>query len=664
MQGFLTELFYMSLTASYLVVVVLLLRLLLAKAPKWIRVIWWGIVGIRLLVPLQIESIFSLIPRAMTPKNIPDASMAAEAGLQTPGVIDPVFSQINIQAGASALEEGVMQQASNGISWDFICFAIWTAGVLLMLAYCIASYVRLSFRMREAIKYDGKGPLIYQSEKAVSPFVLGVLKPRIYLPYALEEEDRECVIAHETAHIARKDHLTKLIAFVLLAVHWFNPFIWIAYIFLCRDIEFACDEKVIGLIGEERKKLYSQALLKCSVSKHSIAACPVAFGETGVKGRIKNVLNYRKPTFWIVLVSLLLCLAVAVCFLTNPRGKVTEKPEEIVKQTEIMEEKPEKPEEVVQPEEIQEEKEKKGPPHLLLQDASASDVSFFEVESDTYKWSVMEAKPGTKSWEAFDGNNTVMVSSESEGLHPTSAVKGKEQIILSDGGGVSYVAYYGEALAVNDMMGYTGEVPDKITIREYDLLDLGDASAEPISEKEGDAAALLTLYPRRIYEIVAEWNLGQYQNRGFYGSATYCFATSEQVGESTEAAFNPEESDKVDYEVNLLPEVSLSMDEYKSWEGEVLLSNNSEDLYNYGEWFEIQYCFGDAWYRVPCQNMFGYHDIAWLLPAGDSAAVNINWKDVYGELSAGTYRIVKSVSGHTPEGEAALYYLADEFEIL
>ena len=324
MECFLHKLFYMSLTASYLVMIVILIRFLLVKAPKWIRVLLWSMVGVRLLVPLRVESIFSLIPRAMTQQVAKQFSMPTNEINVTSETVTLHLAELDTSIDFVASSMEPIQQSSE-ISWSFVFFVIWMIGFFGMFLYCIVGYRRLSVRMREAVKYVGKGNDIYQSDQLDSPFVLGIFKPRIYLPFSLTKQEMEFVIAHERAHIKRKDHWVKTFAFFLLAIHWFNPFIWIAYILLSRDIELACDEKVISILGEEHKKVYSQTLLKCSVYRCSIAACPLGFGETGVKGRIKNVLYYKKPSFGVVIGSVLICIVVAVCFLTNPHKEVMEK---------------------------------------------------------------------------------------------------------------------------------------------------------------------------------------------------------------------------------------------------------------------------------------------------------------------------------------------------
>lgn len=185
----------------------------------------------------------------------------------------------------------------------------------VLLGYTVISYIRVKRRIGTAMLLKDQ---IYQSEFVISPFVLGLIKPKVYLPLNMNEQDMAYVVAHEQAHICRKDHLWKPLGFLLLTLHWFNPLMWLGYILLCRDFELACDEKVIKELDRNARADYSQALLTCSVNRRMIAVCPLAFGEVGVKDRVKSVLNYKRPAFWIMIVAIVSCVVLAVCFLTNP----------------------------------------------------------------------------------------------------------------------------------------------------------------------------------------------------------------------------------------------------------------------------------------------------------------------------------------------------------
>jgi len=648
MANFFLEIVNMSITASYLIVAVIVLRLVLAKAPKWIRGILWGLVGIRLVVPFSFESMFSLLPEK---SPIPtDTVQNSKIGMDT-GVPSAMWD-FSTSAGAApqstdvtgtlAPIEETVQSAT--ISWTDILAIVWLAGIIVMLTYCIISYIRLNRRMADAVIYNGglcadghkesssekygKKYLIYQSEKVASPFVLGFFKPGIYVPFQMTAKDMECVIAHEKAHIARKDHWIKPIAFMILSFYWFNPLVWVAYILLCRDIELACDEKVIKEMGIEHKKAYSEALLKCSAPGRMISACPLAFGEVGVKKRIVNVLNYKKPAFWIVLVSILLCVVVAVCFMTKPKeqtipyindgsvdwenvseiiiysdgyyGHTLEEPlvitdeetlQEIIEATldtneyrevengeqleglsvifidyqngavlsmysepnygmisdamqttgatcyyvpkdlydkviDILKSEydremllqtgqlPNSDAEDIPLESFTSVQILKKPPTLTMQDALSSAMNFTYVESGTYGWTYPT------------GNPDEMVTIDACGAFPTVAVKGKEDewIEVCDYNGIDYAPY---------MLNW-GIDPNRIHVVEYDLLDLGDTEPLVLGEYTLEDVYCLELRPRRIYEVIAQWDEGSNGN-GFYGEASYIFATDNYAVSGTVA---------------------------------------------------------------------------------------------------------------------------------
>ena len=311
MNEFFLKIINMSISASWLIFAVLILRLVLKKAPKWVNVLLWGIVAIRLICPFSFESALSLIPSAETfPKKIISGpSFDVQSG------ITPVDNRINDYLGDRYFE-GVTVPANNGNTIMTILTIVWTIGILLLVAYTVISYWRLHREIDTAVRYKDN---IFQSENVSSPFVLGLIKPRIYLPFKLDGQDMEHVVAHEQAHIRRKDHWWKPLGFLLLTIHWFNPLMWLAYVLLCRDIELACDEKVIKGLSNEQRADYTQALVDCSVNRRMIAACPLTFGEVGVKERVKSVMNYKKPAFWVIIIAVIICVGVAACFLTNPK---------------------------------------------------------------------------------------------------------------------------------------------------------------------------------------------------------------------------------------------------------------------------------------------------------------------------------------------------------
>ena len=305
------KLLNLSISASWLVLAVLVLRLVSKRSPKWMNVLLWGIVALRLVLPFSIESALSLIPSAET---------VSPAAVQ----FDPAPT---ITSGVSVIDNAVNPSLSEHFAavptasvnplyvWAYLAGWVWLIGLGAMLLYALVSYLRLRRRVSVSLPVQDH---IYLCDAISSPFILGVVKPHIYLPSDLDEVQRQNVLAHEQAHLARRDHWWKPLGFALLAVYWFNPVLWLAYTLLCRDIELACDERVIRTMDESAVKTYSTVLLACSMPRKAVITCPLAFGEVGVKERVRNALHYKKPAFWVVAASVAVCVVVAVCFLTDP----------------------------------------------------------------------------------------------------------------------------------------------------------------------------------------------------------------------------------------------------------------------------------------------------------------------------------------------------------
>ena len=305
------KLLNLSISASWLVLAVLVLRLISKRSPKWVNVLLWGIVALRLVLPFSIESALSLIPSAETVS--PAVVQFAPAPTITSGV-----SVIDNAVNPSLSEHfsAVPTASVNPLYvWTEIAGWVWLIGLGAMLLYALVSYLRLRRRVSVSLPVQDH---IYLCDAISSPFILGVVKPRIYLPSGLDEVQRQNVLSHERAHLARRDHWWKPLGFALLAVYWFNPVLWLAYTLLCRDIELACDERVIRTMDESAVKTYSTVLLACSMPRKAVITCPLAFGEVGVKERVRNALRYKKPAFWVVAASVAVCVVVAVCFLTDP----------------------------------------------------------------------------------------------------------------------------------------------------------------------------------------------------------------------------------------------------------------------------------------------------------------------------------------------------------
>ena len=303
----------LSISASWLILAVLVLRVVLKKAPKWVMPLLWGVVALRLVCLFSIESALSLIPSAETiPSEI--VTETREPVLYEQATLDIVTNPT--LPSAAEVPVGVSRQQAQV---DFNIYSVlWLAGMAALLVHALVSAGKLKRKLATAILLRDN---IYESEFVDSPFVFGVVKPNIYLPMHMDEGTAAYVIAHERAHLARRDHWWKVLGYLVLALHWFNPLVWVAYILFCRDIELACDEKVVkGLDGAARAD-YSQALLSCAAPKRAVAACPLAFGEGNIKMRVKSALHYKKPAFWVAAAAVLAVVIVAVCFLTNPRSE-------------------------------------------------------------------------------------------------------------------------------------------------------------------------------------------------------------------------------------------------------------------------------------------------------------------------------------------------------
>lgn len=299
-----------SVMGFWTVLIVLALRLILKKAPAWFKCTLWGVVGLRLVWPFRLESSFSLIPSTQTlpPEQLFDVTPELQTGFAPlDNAINPVFTQI--------FESGATNSVNPLQVVIWVAANIWLLGIAVMGIYALVSWLRL--RRQTAVSAPVQEG-IYICDGIKTPFVLGIIRPKIYLPSNLPEEKWESILAHEYAHLKRRDHWWKPLGFALLAVHWFNPMLWLAYILLCRDMEVASDQRVIRDMTAQEKQTYSETLLECSVETGRVSACPLAFGETGVKQRIKEVLHYKKPALWILITSIVVGAVAAVCFLTSP----------------------------------------------------------------------------------------------------------------------------------------------------------------------------------------------------------------------------------------------------------------------------------------------------------------------------------------------------------
>ena len=314
-----------GLNAGWLILAVIVLRLIFRKSPKWIFCVLWGLVALRLICPVRIQSSISLLPsgQVLPADIIKTAKPQIQSGIElVDAAVNPILTQ--------SLAPSPMASANPTQIWSFLLAHLWLIGAGVLLCYALISYLLLRWRLAEATLLETESESVQrtsdrhrtrikQSDRIRTPFVLGFFRPTIYLPYRVSGEDMVYVIAHEQAHIAWGDHWWKLLGYLILAVYWFQPLVWVAYLLFGRDVEAACDEKVVGRLEQDGRRAYSTALLNCSIRGHRALPCPLAFGETDVKQRIRNILKYRKPTVWILGLTLVLGVIAAVCFMTEPR---------------------------------------------------------------------------------------------------------------------------------------------------------------------------------------------------------------------------------------------------------------------------------------------------------------------------------------------------------
>lgn len=328
----------LAVAASWLIVVILLLRPLLKKfAPRWVLCALWAVVAVRLVCPVMLHSDLSVYRLAGDAVNangqvtyFEDTGFCGDVSYRPatllPGVSTPTVTPSTVDDSAPEVSaDAVVQSSTPSRSVDMNLLSIaWAVGIYIIVMAALAGYLSLRSAVAASIPLEGN---VFLCDNIKSPFILGVFRPRIYLTSGMDEAARDCVLRHERAHLRRWDHVWKPLGFALLAVYWYDPLAWLAYILFCRDMELACDERVIRDMAAEERAVYSQALLDCSQGRRWVAACPLAFGEVGVKTRVKAVLWYKKPGFWVSVAAVLVCIAVAVCFLTNPKGAGNEEPD-------------------------------------------------------------------------------------------------------------------------------------------------------------------------------------------------------------------------------------------------------------------------------------------------------------------------------------------------
>ena len=517
------ELCNRSIQAGYLMIAIILLRMIWKRVPKLLYRYLWCLVGLRLALPFTWETALSLIPKktVIKPSVLYSKTPSVDSGIQAVNeVVNPVITQsFTPEIGASVNPLQVIMTLG---AW------IWLIGLVALLLYGVISYIRLHYKVQDAVLLKEN---IFQSEKVGSPFVFGFLKPRIYLPYSLEEENLTYVIAHEKMHIKNRDHLLKPIAFILLSVYWFNPVVWLAYYLFCKDLELACDEWVIWNLETADKKAYAKALVMCSTERKFGSISPLAFGENAVKERIKNVLRYKNPSCWAFVGICVVVLIAVVCFMTNP-VEVNEN-EIVLKNDGVIIDVLKEPEEIksgsfeadtfitdgVENNWASENNQAvpillKEPPKLGFSDMLSSKINQFEISANQYDWTYLDAELTEDG--VYDFANASEVGISATGLEPTAAAKMTKWLRLTEYQGTDTWLY---RLSCDVL-------PDKVVVKEYSIYDLGDVYADVRSEKVYTKDMLLIeLVPGRIYEIVATWDRSHYEECGYYGEARYILVT-------------------------------------------------------------------------------------------------------------------------------------------
>ncbi len=682
------KLLNMSITAGWLILAILCVRILFRKMPKWVNCLLWGVVAVRLLIPFSIESIFSLQPSAEPIKT--QTIVEGERLTYVPSIesnFTIVEDTVNpILAKSFAYEESE-SVAPLQVFTEVVGY-IWLSGMIILLGFAAGSVVRLRLCVRESVRYKEN---VFICDAVKSPFILGIIKPSIYLSSALGEDEMKHILAHENAHLRRKDHLWKPLGYLLLSIYWFNPLCWIAYIMLCKDIELACDEKVIKAMDFGDKKEYSRVLLSCATQRRLVSVCPLAFGEVGVKERVKSVLNYKRPAFWITMMAIVVGIIVAVCFLTNPLSE-----DEQIADHEPIEEMDNESIAGIE-NELQEEKEESikendnvaGQETLELiteeinvekSDITHDGVADYIVTSMTYNPMYMDASTAlpdriaqqimfdvihVKVYEGQDSSDTyseddLLWSYEFSRVHV-----GNGQLSIVQWNGQDY-------LLLSNLWGGQG-----IAGWDYKVFSLSESGEKQVVDEqavtfemeEGSSAEGYEEFQRSLEQYIFDGILivacdidmehqmvrtgeSKYRPQDYYSHAFSKYDYEEVSMENEYAGFP----------INDLQNVTMTMEKYKSWEGEILIDNQSGSKLVTEEWYCIQKLENGEWHRMSELIDGIWKLVGYAIQDGETAVFQINWKTWFGELSPGKYRIVKKVYPSLSDSLEP-HYLAAEFEI-
>ncbi len=698
------KLLNMSITAGWLILVVLGIRLLFRKIPKWVTCLLWGVVAIRLIFPFSIESEFSLQPGAepvrsntMVEGQVVPYVPSIDSNLQ---IVDNVVNPLLAETFAYQEAESVAPlQVLTAVSES-----IWLCGMAGLLIFALVSMIKLRLSVREAVLYKEN---IYICDAVKSPFILGIVKPKIYLSSALSEEEMNYIIAHERAHLNRKDHLWKPFGYLLLCIYWFNPLCWIAYIMLCKDIELACDEKVIKNMSIGDKKEYSGVLLSCASQRRPVSVCPLAFGEVEVKERVKSVLNYKKPAFWVTIPAIIVCIIVAICFLTNPHkeysiritipagsteeiayqedfcysdeeisptghqiilslGEGAGDAEIVLKPIEVKEENAYEPTYITpgMPVKMDVEKGAWFKIGVNMQNPTTEDIDVYvsvrnvEVRIASEECGDLSELAGTddnqESGPAYQkeaeentenpiAESTMADTSIVSGIVVTNGNTGEEITLSADS------AAYKELLKLYRQLDFTVEYEENTRVGyqyKMKLLDTDGNQLQSVTPyKDGVTVdGIFFKYDNTGKDAVPSLSLMEYLEY---------LCSSEQA--STEKTI-------MEIPVNTLENVTMIMEKYKSYEGDIEIVNQSGDELITGEWYAIYRYEDGEWHRLDELIDGIWKEVAYSIPNGQTTVFPTNWKTWYGELPPGEYCIVKKVYLHLEDG-VDMYYLATEFEI-
>lgn len=589
----------MSLTASYIIIFVILIRLSLKKAPKVISYALWGVVAFRLIIPFSFESIFSLLPRDINTVAIPQDIVYQ----QNPQINSGIES-------ANAFINGMLPAPTIGASVNSLQIYIqigtyiWVLGMMALLVYSLVSILLLRRQLKNAQLAEQN---IYEAENLKTPFVLGFIRPKIYLPVGLDVEEKRYILLHEQTHIHRYDHIIKPFAFLILSIHWFNPLVWIAFMLMSMDMELSCDERVLKEMDDDIKKPYATSLLSLATGKHILNGSPLAFGEGNVKGRIKNVLNYKKPTFWVATVVVIAVTAVGIGLISNPRSNMPSMAWAKSLQTEDIQS-----------------------IELIVQPSSEQGYKKYDFKEFPEIVRLVNQSSGRliKNPENIAGSAQTFYITTKDGVVHRFTNNGNAYLVID---GDAFEARY-EWLS---MWKYKciGIVPDGFWKRVESGVSNATVggSDNPLEVNVTNKNAVSKVQRDTIYDKTMDLVPTTFETVNDFDGVTMT------VKKGTAAP------------------TKLT----------VAIRNNSSSQCTYGEYFDLEKKINEIWYKVPVtiDSDYGFNSIGYDLSSGDDREWAVDWNWLYGSLEPGEYRIIKDILDFRGTGDYDTYYLAAEFTI-